>query len=219
MLSELFLYRFSGWLLTAVWLFLSVQALRNRGAWTGKYRYFLVFLLSIAFIELVAAITAPLLSNNLFLDYPYITIEFVMLGLFLARIIDIGFISKLVYGASIVFVLFQIANAFWLQGLESYNSYGDYVNNAYLFMLSVWALTVLYRQNLGRSILAVRDSWFVLGILSIYLLIAVVDFLYDMALPYRNDHFLYVVLISGNLVKSALLLLYYKGIRMMPRTS
>jgi hypothetical protein len=218
MLSELFLYRFSGWLLTAVWLFLSFQALRRRGAWNGKYRYFLVFLLSISLIELLAAITAPLLSNNLFLDYPYITIEFVMLGLFLARIIDIGFITRLVNIASVLFVLFQIANAFWLQGLESYNSYGEYVNNAYLFMLSVWALTVLYRQNLGRSILAVRDTWFVLGILGIYLLIAVIDFLYDMALPYQNDHFLYVVLISGNFLKSGLLMLYYKGIRMMPRS-
>ncbi|MCF0069597.1 hypothetical protein LZD49_03885 [Dyadobacter sp. CY261] len=219
MSSELILYRFSGWLLTAVWLFLSVQALRNRRAWTGKYRYFLGFLLSISFIELVAAITAPLMSNNLFLDYPYITVEFVMLGLFLSRIIDIGFITRLVQIASVFFVVFQIANTFWRQGLEGYNSYGGYVNNAYLFMLSVWALTVLYRQNLGRSILAVRDSWFVLGILSIYLLIAVVDFLYYMALPYQNDHFLYVVLIAGNFLKSSLLMLYYKGIRMMPRSS
>lgn len=104
-----------------------------------------------------------------------------------------------------------------MQGLKSYNSYGEYVNNAYLFMLSVWALTVLYRQNLGRSILAVRDAWFVLGILGIYLLISVIDFLYDMALPYRNDHILYIVLISGNFLKSGLLMLYYKGIRMMPR--
>jgi hypothetical protein len=219
MTLELLLYRFSGWLLTAVWLLLSVRALRKRSVFTGKYRYFLIFLLSITFIELVAAVTAPLVSNNLFLDYPYITIEFVMLGLFLAKIINIDFITRLVRAASVLFVLFQITNAFWLQGLESYNSYDDYVNNAYLFMLSVWALTVLYRKNLGRSILAVRDSWFVLGILSIYLLIAVVDFLYDMALPYQNDHFLYIVLISGNILKSGLLILYYKAIRMMPQAS
>lgn len=215
MSDALLLYRLSGWSQDIVWLVLCWVALKKRSYWKGYKVYFLAYILCISFLELVYTVTALVLTNNLFLDYFYLTIEFVLLGFFLKGTISKKWVDYFVITASICFVLFQVFNAFWGQGLTNYNSYGTFISNVYLSGLAILALTELFRSKLNKSLFINPISWLALGILLIFSSIIIFDYLYGLTVPYKNDLMLYGILITQNVLKSFYLLTFFKGISLL----
>jgi hypothetical protein len=212
----LLIYRLSGWSQDLVLIITCWVALKKISFWKGYYSYFLAYVLSITVLELVYAVSAFLLSNNLFLDYIYVTLEFILLGFFLKGIIKFSWINIFVIACSILFVLFQFFNAFWGQGIKDYNSYGALINNLYLIFLSLLALTLIFKRTINRSLFNIPDSWFVLGILLIYSNIIVFDWIYSLAVSKKeHDGMLFAVLSTQNVLKSLFICCFIKGISLI----
>lgn len=211
--SSLFIYRLSGWSQDIILIIVCFQAFKKYWFWKNHYRYFLYYLLIITFLEIIYAITALILSNNLFLDYIYITIEFVLLSLFLRGIIGELWLKKVILFMAVLFTFFQIINAFWLEKIENFNSYGATVNSLYIVALSLWSLTVISKQNFKKNIFDLPVSWFVFGLLLIFSSILLFDYLYSLAVPYKNDRLLYAVLTTQNFLKSFFIGFFLIGIR------
>lgn len=215
----LVLYRVSGWSQDIVWLIICWMMLRRKWYWKQYKAFFLAYVISVTIFEIIYAITAIMLSNNLFLDYVYITLEFILLNFFLKGIIKLGWIDYVVYGVSILYSLFAVFNAFWGEGYENYNSYGTLINSIYLTFLSGLTLFVLTKRNVNRRLFSLTESWLVLGIFLIYSSIIIFDYIYGLAVPYRDDTILYIVLITQNFLKSFFLVFYIKGITLIKNTA
>jgi hypothetical protein len=209
---SLLLYRLSGWSQDLIWLIVCWLAIRKYWYWQKHYRYFLIYIIAMTVLELIYAISAILLTNNLFLDYIYITIEFIVVSFFLKGIIKIQWLDIFIVISSIIFLIFQVLNAFWLQGFENYNSYGTTVNCLYLFVLATWAYTLLNQKKIPNNIFSQPETWFVLSIALINLSVLLFDLLYALAVPYKNDSLLYTILILQNCIKSIYICLFIKGI-------
>jgi hypothetical protein len=212
MATYLLLYRLSGWSQDIIWLVLCGLAIYKMSYWKGHKFYFLTYALSMAFLEIVYAITALIYTNNLFLDYLYIPLEFVLLGLFLKGEIQQKRVDYVVNIASVIFIGFEIYNFFWGQGFENFNSYGAAINNVYLITLSLIAFTMLVKQKANKKLFNNPISWLVLGIFLIYSSIILGDYVYGLAVPYKDDGILYVLLTTQNIVKSMCLLAFIRGI-------
>ncbi len=205
-------YRLSGWSQDIVWILIFWSAWKRKAYWTMYRRYFLLYISFITVFELVYALTAVLLENNLFLDYIYITVEFTLLGLFMGGIIRVRWLNILIRIAAGLFILFQSFNAFWGEGLENYNAYGALINNLFLTFLSVISLYRLFITNIGRPLYTDPIPWFVTGILLIFTSILLFDYLYAQAISYRSESVLYIIVISQNLLKTLFLFFFLRGV-------
>lgn len=210
----MYLYRLSGWSQDIIWIGICWLISQRPTLWKKHYLFFSLFAITITLLEIIYAITAITLTNNLFLDYLYIPIEFFCLSLFLKNIIKNQWLDRLIVPTIIVFISFQIFLAFWEDGYKSYNRYGVMFNNIGLITLSIWALSKLAKKRLSRSFLSGTDEWITVGILLIYSSIIIFDYLYSLALPYKSDSLLYFILISQNFLKSTFLYFYFRGIQL-----
>jgi hypothetical protein len=213
--TSLILYRLSGWSQDIIWLIVCWQAIQRKWYWQKHTKYFFIFIITITVLELIYAITAVLMPNNLFLDYIYIPIEFILLGFFLQGIIKVKRLKRIVLFCSILFVGFQIYNAFWGEGLDNFNSYGAPINSFYLIILSAWACSVSFRNSMSKSLFKTPESWFVVGILLNFSSVIIFDLLYSQAVPYKNDTLLYGILITQNFLKCIFILFFLKGISLI----
>jgi hypothetical protein len=212
----LLVYRLSGWLLDVIFIFTCWVALKKVLLWKEYYSYFLAYILSMTILELIYTVTALVLTNNLFLDYIYVTLEFILLGFFLKGIIKFSWVNILVITCSILFVLFQFFNAFWGQGIKDYNSYGALINNLYLISLSLLAFTLIFKRTINKDLFKIPDSWFVLGIFLIYSSIILFDSIYSLAVSKKeHDGILYAVLSTQNVLKSLFICCFIKGISLI----
>ncbi|RYU93789.1 hypothetical protein [Emticicia agri] len=211
------LYRFSGWSQDIVWLLICWMMLRRKWYWKQYKAFFLAYAISVTIFELIYAITALTLTNNLFLDYIYIPLELMLLGFFLKGIIKLKWIDYFVYAASVIYALFAIFNAFWGEGYENYNSYGALISSLYLTFLSGLSLFILFKRNVNKRLFSMPESWLVFGIFLIYTSIIIFDYIYGLAVPYKNDTILYAVLITQNFLKSFFLFFYIKGISLIKK--
>jgi hypothetical protein len=189
--------------------------LRRKWYWKQYKAFFLAYAISVTIFEIIYAITALTLSNNLFLDYIYIPFELVLLSFFLRGIIKKKWIDYLVYSASVFYVLFAFFNAFWGEGYEAFNSYGALISSLYLTFLSGLSFYILAKRNVNKRLFSSTESWLVFGIFLIYTSIIIFDYIYGLAVPYKNDTILYVVLITQNFLKSFFLFFYIKGISLI----
>ncbi|WP_460474015.1 hypothetical protein [Emticicia fontis] len=213
----LVLYRISGWSQDIVWLFICWMILKRRWYWTQYKSFFLVYAISVTIFEIVFAITALTMSNNHFLNYMYSTLEFIILSFFLKGIIQFKWIHYFVYVASIVFLLITFFYAFSGVGYANYNTYGSLIKNLYLTILAGLSLFVLSQRNVNRRLFSLAESWLVFSIFLIYMSIIIFDYLFGLAVPYKNDTILYAVLITRNFLKSFFLFFYIKGIFIIKR--
>ncbi|UTA67240.1 hypothetical protein [Emticicia sp. 21SJ11W-3] len=209
------LYRFSGWSQDVIWLLICWMMLKKGGYWTGHKMFFLLYALSTAFFEIVYAITAITLSNNLFLDYWFIALEFVVLSFYLRGVIKLKWINVTVYILCLAFVGFSVYNSFLGQGFNNYNSYGTLINSLYLTFLSGLGLFMLAKRYINKRLFSLTESWLVLGVFLIYSSIIIFDYIYALSVPYKNDTILYAVLIVQNFIKSFFLIFYIKGIMLI----
>lgn len=206
------LYRFSGWSQDLVWLVICWMMLKRGGYWKGYKFSFLLYAITTSIFEIIYAITAITLSNNLFLDYLFIALEFVLLCFYLKGIIGLKWMDFIVYIICLVFVLFSGYNSFFGQGFKNYNSYGTLINSLFLTIISGLSLFVLAKRYINKRLFSLTESWLVLGIFLIYSSIIIFDYIYALAVPYGNDTILYSVLIVQNFIKSFFLIFYIKGI-------
>lgn len=209
----LILYRISGWSQDIVWLVICWMILKRRWYWHEYKAFFMVYALAICIFELIYAVSAIALNNNLFLDYIYAIVEFVLLSFFLKGIIRQVWVSYFVSIASLLFTSFEIFNAFWGQGYKNYNSYGALINNIYLIFLSGFSLFLLAKRHINKKLFSITESWLVIGIFLIYTSIMIFDYIYGLAVPYQNDALLYTVLIAQNFLKTFFLFFYINGIQ------
>jgi len=209
------LYRFSGWSQDILLVILCWMMLKRNWYWKQHKFFFLIYAVSSTIFEIIYAITALTISNNLFLDYAYTACEFIILSFFLKGVIKQKLINYFVYGACVLFSMFSLFNAFWGQGYENYNSYGVLISNLYLTFLSGLSLFILAKRNINKRLFSLPESWLVLGILLIYNSIIIFDYIYGLAVPYQNDVILYMVLILQNFLKSFFLLFFIKGISIL----
>lgn len=210
--TSLFLYRLSGWSQDILLIVVCFTAYKKYWFWKKHYQYFFFYLIIITLLELVYAVTALILSNNLFLDYIYITIEFILLGFFLRGVIGEFWLKKIILAVSVFFAIFQIFNAFWIEKIENFNSFGATINSFYIVALSIWSLTVIAKQNFNKNIFDLTVTWFVFGLLLNFASVLLFDYLYSLAIPYKNDELLYAILTTQNCLKSVFIGLFMVGI-------
>ncbi len=214
------IYQYSGYLQIAIWLVLCYKSFQKHRFWNDYYRYFYYFLFIITFLELAnitTSVSKSFNNNNLFIGYFYTPCEFVLLGMFLQGVIKIRNFSLFVYASSILFIIFDIYNAFWGQGYLNLNTNGDFILNLYLIALSLWAYTALFKEVDGKKLFKRPSSWIVLSILLIYSTGILVNYLIGISYSILHYNFLYSVLITFNLLKSCYLLLYLKGISLIEK--
>lgn len=212
----LLIYRLSGWSQDLILIIICWMALKKVSFWKGHYSYFLAYILSITILEIIYAVSAIFLKNNLFLDYIYVTLEFILLGLFLRGIIKFYWINIFILSCSVLFVLFQFFNAFWGQGIKDYNSHGALINNTYLIFLSLLAFSLIFKKVVNKNMFNVPDTWLVLGILLIYSSIILFDYIYSLAVSKKeHDGMLYAVLSTQNVLKSLFIGCFIKGITLI----
>lgn len=212
-------YRISGWSQDIVWFIICWMMLRRKWYWKQYKAFFLAYAMSVTIFEIIYAITALTLTNNLFLDYIYIPLELILIGFFLKGIIKLKWIDYFVYVVSVLYSLFAIFNAFWGEGYENYSSYGALISSLYLTFLSGLGLFILVKRHVNKRLFSLPESWLVFGIFLIYTSIIIFDYIYGLAVPYKDDMILYIVLITQNFVKSFFMFFYVKGVSLIKNIS
>ena len=212
----LILYRLSGWTNNFVTIFVVFASVKCRAMWRNRYLFLAINFVYSAILEVFSSITAILNFNNLFLDYLYMPVAFVLKTLYLNG----EYQSKKVYYFSYIvifcFVVLQFFVAFDDLGYKKFNAIGSYCSSLFFIVYSFLNLTKLFKEKSATTSLRLNpDFWFTATIFCRSVFSFVTAILDESSYEANNELVLYVLFTSENFVKAGLYLGYYRGIKLM----
>jgi hypothetical protein len=212
----LILYRISGWSVTLVNIFLALFALKTKRMWQGKYVYMSLYLICIAVGNIIASVTSILSVNNLFLDYLYIPIIFMLQALFLREQHQNQFQRMFVIIIILVFILINIFTAFYKEGYKEINTLGTFINTTFMLVFTIWNLTKLFKTQLNyRRLRQNPDFWFIATMFCFAFLGMLTSVITDTSYAAKSNVVLYIIYISQNFIDIGIYFGYYKAIKLM----
>ncbi len=210
------IYRVSGWSIILSVFFLVIFAAKSKNVWKGRYKYLALNFCAIFLLELIAAITALLLTNNMFVDYFYVTIEFSLLMLYLKG----QYKAKVVHLAVILivfaFIALQIYKALDMKMYKFFDAQSLYINIGILFIFSLVNLTVLIRNDMPNTKLRNSpDFWFTATLFCACFLDFFVSILGESVYASGSALVFYLIYIFRNFVYASLFYGYYRGMKQL----
>lgn len=135
---------------------------------TGDQRllYYLVVTASVA--ELLSEILWRLKMNNLFLNHFYAVAEFYILGFLYARHLDGLIKSVYIRGLMLIFVLFAVINAIFLQELNTFNSNVTFAESLLLLLMAMLYFYKLLRYLEHQELQLVPMFWINMSVLTYF---------------------------------------------------
>ena len=217
MTNELILYRFSGWLVTGICIYLAIYAKGLGHIWRGRFVYVISMLIWVAVCFTLSSITALFLKNNLFVEYFYLPVMFVFKGLYLRDLQVNKYVKWVINFGIISYVFISIYNILDFKNLLIFNSIGSILNSSFFLLLSFFTLTFFFRgRKLDKRLRINPDFWFVATIFCFAFLGLISSVITDVTYKAgNNDKVLYAIFISENFVDCLVYYGYYKGLQLL----
>jgi hypothetical protein len=122
----------------------SIILFRNSNQVERSFHYYII---TKAFFEILATVSAKLFENNLFGLHIYTIVQFVVLTLFFRncfKIFNIKFKYFLILGIGICPILL---NSIFIQPLDTFNSYTRFLVELYMILISIFLFIVLIQNR------------------------------------------------------------------------
>lgn len=212
----LILYRISGWTNNLVTVFLVFAATKCKEMWKGRYLFLAINFAYLALLELVSSVTAIFNINNLFLDYLYIPVAFILKTLYLNGEHQSKKVHYVTYFVILAFVLLQIFIAFDNEGYKKFNAVGSYGSEVFFLIYSFFNLTKLFREKTYTKKLRLNPNfWFTMTIFcraGFGFVSAILD---ELSYEANNDMVLFVLFTTENFIKAAFYFGYFRGMKLL----
>lgn len=171
------------------------------------YAWFIAFIYISALLELIGMILSLNKIPNNFLSHIDTLNEVLVLGYFYYTIFTVKIIKRIALGLMVLLILFIFFNAFFLQGIDHFNSYSRTTGSIFFLFLSLTYFALLFKNTPVKYLEREPIFWFNTGTLFYFAGTIFLFLIYqnvNFALPVKLDRQIYFVDSFFNILQNVL---------------